>query len=148
MKRCIVTDTGILAAAFFPETHTMKAQPILHAIRRNEVDAVAPTVFLTEFANVCRKKILAGGRPTDVDDIFGEVLELPILWWESIESMARRAWRLHRSSAKMGTNDAHFFLLAQDWNAELWTLDGPLHEAGERVEKGRVRYLARTAFAA
>jgi predicted nucleic acid-binding protein len=145
MTRIIVPDTTVLGAAYFAETHTARAEPILRAIREQTIDEVAPTVFLTEFANVCRKKINEGVDAADADIIFEEVLRLPILWWESIESMAQDAWNLHRSYG-MGTNDAYFFLLAQSWDAELWTLDSGLYESGETVESGRVKYLVGMDF--
>ncbi len=126
MPRYAVPDTSAIAAALYNEPYTLQAEPLLEAIRKGAVDAVAPSSGLTEFFNVSRKKLISSGpRPApsvaDVEAVVADFLTLPILWWE-INAIAPAAWRLHRDQG-VGTGDAFFLEVARQWDAEIWTLD-------------------------
>jgi predicted nucleic acid-binding protein len=126
MPRYVVPDTSAIAAALYNESYTLQAEPLLEAIRKGSVDAVAPSSGLTEFLNVSRKKLISSGSHSasfvaDVEAIVADFLTLPILWWE-ISAIAPSAWRLHRSQG-VETGDAFFLEVARQWDAEIWTLD-------------------------
>jgi predicted nucleic acid-binding protein len=108
---------------------------MLAAIRRGEVDAVAPMVCIGEFLNICRKKLSEGVPAADVDAVVADFLQLPIVWFDVEPRFAADCWSLFRS-ASIGTNDAFFLQLAQHMDAELWTIDGGLAANGPPVYSG------------
>jgi predicted nucleic acid-binding protein len=134
-----------LGAAFFSEKFTFNAVPLLEAIRREEIDAVAPVICISEFLNICRKKLTEGVSGAAVDGVIADFLTLPVVWFEIEQSFAMQSWNLYRS-ASIGTNDAFFVQLAQRMGAELWTIDGGLAANGPPVY-GRIHDLRQSPFA-
>ncbi len=126
--RYIVPDTSSLAAAFYNEAASSHALPLLQAIRAQTVEAIAPSLMLPEFLNVCRKKQkgnpVLGFAPVPVplvEAIVSDVLALPLVL-EEMRPLAINAWRLHQDHG-IQTADAFFLEVARQWQAELWTAD-------------------------
>ena len=121
--RFVTPDAGGLIAALFNETNTARAIPLIRAIERSEVDAVAPSLLVTEFLEKCAW-IRSGGRPYSnqaIDEIVKTFLNLPILYIPN-ETIASEAWRLHRPGG-VELPDAFYLTVAMQWGAELWTAD-------------------------
>jgi predicted nucleic acid-binding protein len=135
--RYVVPDSCSLGAAFFKETYSSNAAPMLAAIRLGTVDAIAQMICIGEFLNLCRKKLGEGVAASDVDAVISDFLSLPIVWFDIEPFFARRSWQLFRTSS-IGTNDAFFIQLAQRMGAELWTIDGGLAANGPSVYSGVV----------
>ena len=124
--RYVVPDTCAVAASLYNEAHSLATDPMLQAIRQRTVDAVAPSLGLTEFLNVSRRKLDPKlTNPTlsqsVVDAAVANFLSLPITWID-IEPYAAEAWRLHRSH-QIETGDAFFLAIAMEFSAEIWTTD-------------------------
>jgi len=129
-NRAIIADSCALGAAFFKELYSGNAQPLLDAIRIGRVRCVMPEVARPEFLNICRKKRegFGGAQPISEEEV-SRVLEsfadLPIVWDQTPGHAAMQAaWRTYLSHG-IGTWDAYYYNLAKEWDAELWTLDGP-----------------------
>jgi len=124
MARYIVPDTCAIAAALFNEPLSARAEPLLRAIRAQTIDAVAPSLMLWEFLNVCRKKregssaLASNVVQAAVKDFFA----LPILYVE-LEPLAPAAWSIYQPGG-VETGDAFFVAVARQWEAEIWTTDG------------------------
>ena len=140
MARWIVPDSCALAASIYNEPHSANADPMLDAIRRFNVEAVAPSLGLAEFLNISRKKLspqTVNGvtypalPATVVDAAVADFLNLPILWVDT-ESIVSTAWHLHRTHA-VQTGDAFFLALGMSWGAELWTTDVPFAKRAKAV---------------
>jgi predicted nucleic acid-binding protein len=133
-SRYIVPDTCALAAILFQEQYSSNAAPLLTAIRNETIEAVAPSIGLAEFLNVARKRIANPQvplSPGQVDAVVQDFLSLPITWWDVQEAdtgATLRCWREYWNHG-VGTWDAYFLILAQDFDAELWTTDGPFFNA-------------------
>ena len=122
MLRLIVPDTCALAASLYNELFAANADPLLNAIRLQDVDALAPSLGKAEFLNLSRKKLATPGISTaDVEAVVSDFVALPILWVE-IDSLTANAWRLHRDYG-LETGDAFFLEVARQWQAEVWTTD-------------------------
>ena len=126
MRRYIVPDTCVLAAALYNEIYTLQAELILEEIRQGTVDAVAPSLGMAEFLNVSRKKL--DPRFTSpalsqavVNTAVANFTTLPITWID-IEPYTAQAWHLHRDH-KIETGDAFFVAIAMEFSAEIWTTD-------------------------
>lgn len=128
--RTVVPDNSALIAAFFRERHSAYAAPLLEAIRLRQVDAVAPTLLMTEFLNACRRKV-EGRTPiprSAVDSIVSDFLSLPITW-QPVEEIALFAWGLYQPGG-VEAADAFYLHVSMTWQAELWTADQGLHGRG------------------
>lgn len=150
MFRYVVPDTSSLAAAFYNEAGSGNAIPLLQAIRAQAVTAVAPSLMLPEFLNVCRKK-QKGNPPLGfapvpaalVEAIISDLLALPLVL-EEIGPLTVNAWRLHQDHG-IQTADAFFLEVARLWQAELWTVDDQLFGSASQVYD-RVFNLRSTPF--
>ena len=122
--RYVVPDTCAVAAALFNEVYSANALPLIEAIHRQGVHAIAPVLGIAEFLNVSRKKVEARDGHSlhlaDVEAIVADFFSLPIAW-ENIEQNQKKAWRWYHSGVE--TADAFFLQTAIDWDAEIWTTD-------------------------
>ena len=129
MSRIIVPDACALGAAFFNETFTPQADPLLGAIRAKGVDSVAPVICIGEFLNICRKKVEGASgtalpKPI-VDRVIQEFLALPILWHSPSLEETAEAWNWYGKGIQTG--DAFYLTVASAWGAEVWTIDEPFY---------------------
>lgn len=136
--RYVVPDTSALAAAFYNETVSAHAIPLLQTIRSQTVEAIAPSLLLPEFLNVCRRK--KQGNPSQgfapvptplVEAIVNDMLALPLVL-EETRPLTVGAWRLHQNHG-IQTADAFFVEVARQWQAELWTADEQLFRSASQV---------------
>ncbi len=125
----IVVDASVAGAWSFTEPHTTRAQRVLAAIETNQIIPLAPDRFSEEVLRICQKKTLPPpvGANIDPDDAWGRFLEVvtsPIRLYPS-DDLHGRAWEL-AILTKLTTHDALYLALAEQWDAELWTLDDAL----------------------
>ena len=120
--RYIIPDTCAFAASLYNEPYSANADPLLTAIRSGSVEAIAPSVCLTEFLNVSRKKHepdragVVALPVTEVEAVVIDFLTLPVLWIDSDPATALNAWHLHQHH-QLQTADAIFAEVARQWQA-------------------------------
>ena len=136
MATYIIVDASVAGAWSFTERFTQKAQAVLEAIEDRRVIALAPDRFAEEVLRICQKKAssASGAREIGPDDAWERYLEIvtsPIVLLPSAE-LHERAWELG-VAAQLTTHDALYLALAEQWGAELWTLDDAL--AGPEAAK-------------
>lgn len=124
--RYVVPDTCAIAASLYNEMYSANTDPMLQAIRQRTVDAVSPSLGLPEFLNVSRKKlnIKFTSPPLSqviVDATIAKFMLLPITWID-VEPFTNKAWRLHCDHG-IETGDAFFVAIAEEFSAEIWTID-------------------------
>jgi len=134
--RYVVPDTCAIAAGLFVEQWTGNCGPMIEAIRRREVEAIAPAIGLAEFLSVARKKMAGADlSPLVIDSVVADFFSLPITWWDIDEAstgLTQRCWRTHRTHS-VGAWDAYFLLLAQDFQAEVWTTDKQFYQTASAL---------------
>lgn len=126
MVRYVVPDTCAIGASLYKELYSSNIDPMLDAIRREQVVAIAPDLGLAEFLNLSRKKLdLRYTNPvlsrSMVDEAVDDFLSLPIDWID-IRDLALNAWHLYEDNG-VETADAFFVEVARQWEAEIWTID-------------------------
>lgn len=148
MPRYIVPDTSVIAAGLFREPYSPNSAPLLDAIRYHIVDAIVPELGLSEFLNVCRKKLIPRpGSPavalSDVEAALQEFRSLDVFWIR-MQPLDENAWISHRDHG-VETGDAYFLEAARQWDAELWTIDDDFSKTAGAIY-GKVYNLKTTAF--
>jgi predicted nucleic acid-binding protein len=126
LPQYVVIDASVAGAWSFAEPYSSQAQTVLEAIEAHRVHAIAPDRFVEELLRVCQKKTLpppvgASIHPDDAWTRFLEIVTSPIYFIPSDE-LHERAWQL-AFAASITTHDALYLAVAEQWSAELWTLD-------------------------
>lgn len=125
----IVVDASVAGAWSFTEPFSSQAQTVLTAISNRRVIALAPARFVEEILRLCQKKTLpppvgASISSGDAWDRFLDVVTSPIEFIPS-DSILERTWELAVATG-LTTHDALYLATAEQWAAELWTLDDRL----------------------
>jgi predicted nucleic acid-binding protein len=133
MAAYVVVDASVAGAWSFTEPFTIAAQAVLAGIEARRVIALAADRFTEELLRICQKKTLppptgASVPTSDAWDSFLDVVTSPIIFLPSDE-LHERAWQLGLA-AGLTTHDALYLALAEQWGAELWTLDALLGGPG------------------
>ena len=86
----------------------------------------APLLAKYELANALTRMIASGAFPEDkVEEAVNNILVLPIVYHPL--SSITRVVEIARMLGRQNAYDAAYIALAEYLQAELWTLDGPLH---------------------
>jgi predicted nucleic acid-binding protein len=122
----VVVDASVAGAWSFAEPFSLQAQAVLAAIASRRVNALAPDRFIEEVLRLCQKKILpppagASIQPDDAWERFLDVVTSPIVFIPSDE-LLERVWGIAMATG-LTTHDALYVAAAEQWAAELWTLD-------------------------
>lgn len=121
----IVIDASALVAFVTNEPTAPEVAKLLQRWGSEGSELNAPVLARYEIANALTKQAAAGNLGDEAIDEAWEILdELPIVYHplSNGPSVVRAALALQRRSAY----DAAYLALAEDLDAELWTLDGPL----------------------
>lgn len=121
----VVIDANALVAFVTNEPAASTVTELLHGWGSEGTSLNAPVLAPYEIANALAKKAAAGSLDDDAVREAWDVLdELPVLYHALRDGpgVVRATLALERRSAY----DATYLVLAQDLDAELWTLDGPL----------------------
>jgi predicted nucleic acid-binding protein len=121
----VVIDANALVAFVTNEPTSDAIEQLLKDWAANEVSLHAPILARYEIANAFTKKLASGVLSDDaLDEAWTIIDELPITYHplQDAPAVVRIAIALERRSAY----DAAYLALAQDLDAQLWTLDGPL----------------------
>jgi predicted nucleic acid-binding protein len=141
-------DASAAGAWSFTEPFSNQAQAVLTAISHRRVIALAPARFVEAILRLCQKKTLpppvgASIAPDDAWERFLDVVTSPIEFIPS-DVLLERAWEL-AVATDLTTHDALYLATAEQWAAELWTLDDRL-AAPSMLAYAAVRNLRLTAF--
>jgi predicted nucleic acid-binding protein len=122
----IVVDANLLVALVSGDPRGNKVlQHFTDWLSRN-VEIHAPFLAQYETANALARLIVGGTFPADkVEEARSNISILPISYHElrNVRRVVEIALALNRQNAY----DAAYIALAEELNAELWTLDGPLY---------------------
>lgn len=121
----IVIDANALVAFVTNEQTADAIGRLMKDWAANKVSLHAPILARYEVANAFTKKLANGALNDDaLDEAWTVIDELPITYHplQDATKVTRIAIALERRSAY----DAAYLALAQDLDAQLWTLDGPL----------------------
>jgi predicted nucleic acid-binding protein len=121
----IVIDASALVAFVTNEAAAPEVAELLQRWGSEGAELNAPALARYEIANALAKQAAAGNLCDKAIDEAWEILDdLPIIYHplSNGPSVVRAALGLQRRSAY----DAAYLALAEDLDADLWTLDGPL----------------------
>jgi predicted nucleic acid-binding protein len=121
----IVIDASALVAFVTNEPAAPQVAEMLQRWGSEGVELNAPALAHYEIANALAKQAAAGNLRDEAIDEAWEILDdLPVIYHPLRKgpSVVRAALGLQRRSAY----DAAYLALAEDLQADLWTLDGPL----------------------
>lgn len=122
----IVIDANLVIVVVGNDPRSRIAEARIDEWARNGEDLHAPSLLPYEVASGLTRIVRAGGLPSEqLLPAWQSVLDLPITYHPldvSGLSVVNIALQLQRSSAY----DAAYLALAQELDAEFWTLDGPL----------------------
>lgn len=121
----VVIDASALVAFLTNEPTAPEIAKLLQRWGSESSELNAPALARYEIANALTKQAAAGNLSHEaIDEAWAILDELPIVYHSLSNgpSVVRAALALQRRSAY----DAAYLALAEDLNADLWTLDGPL----------------------
>lgn len=132
MVHYIVVDASVAGAWSYDEPFTTHAVPVVAAMIRRRVVALAPDRFEEEFLSICPKKVRPppdglGLPQADCWSRFEDILTapMPVYLFPSRE-LHERAWQMSLAVVGLPIHDALHLALAERWGAELGTLDDVL----------------------
>ncbi len=92
----------------------------------DNVELHAPFLAQYEIANALTRLVVAGTFPKDrVEEAADSILVLPIQYHPIVA--IQRVIEISQLLGRQSAYDAAYLELAESLDAELWTLDGPLH---------------------
>lgn len=122
----VIVDANVVVALASGDPRKPAVQRVIRGWVAQTQEIHAPALLPYEAASGLTRIAASGGLNEDqVSDAWRIILGIPITYHplEPGSSAVEIALRLRRHSAY----DAAYLLLAQQLNAELWTLDGPLY---------------------
>jgi predicted nucleic acid-binding protein len=140
----VVIDANALVAFVTNEPTADTIGRLMRNWAANKVSLHAPILARYEVANAFTKKLASGALDDDaLDEAWTVIDQLPITYHplQDAPKVVRIAVALERRSAY----DAAYLALAQDLNAQLWTLDGPLKR--NAVSRGHAVHLIESTTA-
>jgi predicted nucleic acid-binding protein len=138
----VVIDANALVAFVTNEPTADAVGRLMKNWAANKVSLHAPILARYEVANAFTKKLASGALNDDaLDEAWAVIDQLPITYHplQDAPKVVRIAVALERRSAY----DAAYLALAQDLEAQLWTLDGPLKR--NAVSRGHAVHLIESA---
>jgi predicted nucleic acid-binding protein len=138
----VVIDANALVAFVTNEPTADTIGRLMRDWAAHKVSLHAPILARYEVANAFTKKLASGALNDDaLDEAWILIDQLPITYHplQDAPKVVRIAVALERRSAY----DAAYLALAQDLEAQLWTLDGPLKR--NAVSRGHAVHLIESA---
>lgn len=121
----VVVDANLLVALVSGDPRGNKVLQHFTDWLSQNVETHAPSLAQYEIVNALTRLIVGGAFPADkVEEAWNNMSILPIIYHELTN--ARRVTEIALALNRQNAYDAAYIALAEELNAELWTLDGPL----------------------
>jgi predicted nucleic acid-binding protein len=125
----ICVDASFIVRLLFTDPDDSSYQSLWDDWNEAEASIIAPSLLLFEVTNAIHRYAIAGAISEEIaDQLITTATELPIeLYWDA--SLHQQAIAIARRFSLPATYDAHYLALAEQRNAQFWTVDRRLARA-------------------